>query len=130
MIQKRIKRTDQEWLDLIHECHTSGLTNKEWCEQQHIQCSNFYYHIRRLRKKACEIAENPASSCQEHQEIVAIDLSIPELFSEKNIPRQENNENRDKPVIRLAFPGFSMEILNGAAGEMIHDTIAALKQIC
>lgn len=31
MIQKRIRRTDQEWLDLIQECRTSGLTDKEWC---------------------------------------------------------------------------------------------------
>lgn len=130
MIQKRIKRTDQEWLDLIQECRTSGLTDKEWCEQQHIQRSNFYYHIRRLRKKACEIPDNPASSCQEHHEVVAIDFSIAEPFPEKNVSRQGGSENRDKPVIRLAFPGFSMEILNGAAGETIRDTIAALRQIC
>ena len=130
MIQKRIKRTDQEWLDLIQECRTSSLTDKEWCEQQHIQRSNFYYHIRRLRKKACEIPDNPAPSCQEHHEVVAIDFSIAEPFPEKNVSRQGGSENRNKPVIRLAFPGFSMEILNGAAGEMIHDTIAALKQIC
>ena len=37
MVQKRIRRTDQEWLDLIRECRTSGLTDKAWYEQQHIQ---------------------------------------------------------------------------------------------
>ena len=85
MVQKRIRRTDQEWLDLIQECRTSGLTDKAWCEQQHIQRSNFYYQIRRLRKKACEIPDNPVSSCQEHHEVVAIDFSIPESFPEKNV---------------------------------------------
>lgn len=83
MIQKRIRRTDQEWLNLIQECRTSGLTDKEWCEQHHIQCSNFYYHIRQLRKKACEIPDNPVSSSQEHHEVVAIDFSIEEPFPEK-----------------------------------------------
>ena len=87
MVQKRIRRTDQEWLDLIQECRTSGLTDKAWCEQQHIQRSNFYYQIRRLRKKACEIPDNPVSSCQEHHEVVAIDFSIPESFPEKNVLR-------------------------------------------
>lgn len=130
MIQKRIRCTVQEWLDLIQECRTSGLTSKEWCEQQHIQCSNFYYHIRRLRKKACEIPDNPVSSSQEHHEVVAIDFSIAELFPEKNIPRQESSKNSGNLVVRLAFPGFSMEILNGATGETIRNTIAALQQIC
>ncbi len=130
MVQKRIRRTDQEWLDLIQECRTSGLTDKEWCEQQHIQRSNFYYQIRRLRKKACEIPDNPISSSQEHHEVVAIDFSMPESFPEKNISKEGSNEIRDISAIRLVFPGFSVEIHNGAAGETIRNTIAALQQIC
>lgn len=130
MIQKRIRRTDQEWLNLIQECRTSGLTDKEWCEQHHIQCSNFYYHIRQLRKKACEIPDNPVSSSQEHHEVVAIDFSIEEPFPEKDVSGQESSENRGNPAIRLVFPGFSMEILNDADEETIRDTIAALQQIC
>ncbi|MEH2946425.1 hypothetical protein [Sporofaciens sp. JLR.KK001] len=33
MAQKRIKRTDQEWFDLIKDCKTSSLKVKIWCEQ-------------------------------------------------------------------------------------------------
>lgn len=127
---KTYKTTDQVWLDLIQKCRTSGLTDKEWCEQQHIQRSNFYYQIRRLRKKACEIPDNPISSCQEHHEVVAIDFSVPESLPEKNISRERANEMMDIPAIRLGFPGFSMEIRNGAAGETIRNAIAALQQIC
>lgn len=36
----------------------------------------------------------------------------------------------DIPAIRLVFPGFFMEIRNGAAGETIRNAIAALQQIC
>lgn len=88
MLQKRIRRTDQK-------CRTSGLTDKQWCEQQQIQRSNFYYQIRRLRKKACDVPDNPVSSCQEHHEVAAIDFSILEPFPEKNVSRKGNNENRD-----------------------------------
>ena len=38
MAQKRIKRTDQEWFDLIKDCKTSSLKVKIWCEQQEIVC--------------------------------------------------------------------------------------------
>ncbi len=33
MAQKRIKRTDQEWFDLIKDCKNSSLKVKIWCEQ-------------------------------------------------------------------------------------------------
>ena len=48
-------RTDQEWLELITACRTSGLNDKDWCEQNAIPISTFYNAIRRLRKRACEI---------------------------------------------------------------------------
>ena len=46
MVQRHPKRSDQEWMELIQECRTSGLTDKAWCERNHIQRSSLYYHIR------------------------------------------------------------------------------------
>ena len=66
------RRPDQEWLDLIQECRSSGMTDKAWCEMNHIQPSKFYYHIRRLRKKACDIPANSKSASLEHHEIVKL----------------------------------------------------------
>lgn len=56
-MKRHPRRSDEEWLNIIHECRTSGLPDKIWCEEHHIQPSKFYYHIRRLRAKACEITE-------------------------------------------------------------------------
>lgn len=55
--KKHPRRTDEEWMNLIQECRSSGLSDKCWCEEHHIHTSNFYYQIRRLRKMACEIPE-------------------------------------------------------------------------
>ena len=63
MVQRHPKRSDQEWMELIQECRTSGLTDKAWCERNHIQRSSLYYHIRRFRNMACEIPENPVLKC-------------------------------------------------------------------
>ena len=57
MTKRHPRRTDEEWMNLIQECRTSGLTDKEWCREHQIHSSNFYYHIRRLREMACEIPE-------------------------------------------------------------------------
>lgn len=72
MVQRHPKRSAQEWMALIQECHTSGLTDKAWCELNHIQRSSLYYHIRRFRSMACEIPDNPVSSCQEQHEVVVL----------------------------------------------------------
>ena len=47
----RSKRTSSnEQLRLITECHQSGLTNYEWCQQHNINLSTFYAWIYRLKQ--------------------------------------------------------------------------------
>ena len=33
----------KEWSKIIQDCYTSGLTQKEWCMQNHINEKSFYY---------------------------------------------------------------------------------------
>lgn len=52
MTQIRAKcRSQEEWLQLIQECRSSGLTDRTWCEQHGIMVSSFYNAVKRLRKK-------------------------------------------------------------------------------
>ena len=77
---------------------------------------------------ACEIPENPVSSCQEQHEVVAVDLSVP---AEREITEQPSNETvAYAPAIRVIYSGFSVEIQNTAASETIRNTITALRQLC
>lgn len=39
MVHRRPRRSDQEWLELIQQCRSSGLTDKQWCEQHNIHWS-------------------------------------------------------------------------------------------
>lgn len=55
MTKRHSRRTDEEWMNLIQECRTSGLTDKRWCQEHNIQPSNFYYHIPRKRVQKYEI---------------------------------------------------------------------------
>ena len=82
MIKRNPRRTDEEWLNLIQECRLSGLSDKYWCEQHHIHPSNFYYHIKRLRNKACDIPKAVGSPLSQKQEVV------PLSFWEPTIPPQ------------------------------------------
>ena len=47
----RSKRTfPGEQLRLITECHQSGLTDYEWCQQHNIKVSTFYSWVHRLKQ--------------------------------------------------------------------------------
>ena len=64
---------DEHWLNLITQCRASGLTDRQWCIENGIPVSTFYYHVRALRKKACEVPEAVDAVAQK-QEVVQIPL--------------------------------------------------------
>ena len=77
---------------------------------------------------ACEIPDNPMSSCPEQHDVVAIDFSGADTVAVgEQLP---DRTTVSAPAIRLVFSGFSVEIQNSAAYETIRNTIAALQQLC
>lgn len=55
MSSKRLHYSDEKWLNLIKKCQFSGFSDKELCMKHQISISTFYYHVKRLRNKACSI---------------------------------------------------------------------------
>ena len=53
----RIRRSNEEWMQLITSYRQSGLADREWCTANGIVVSSFYNAVVRLRKKACRIPE-------------------------------------------------------------------------
>ena len=69
------RRTEQEWFDLIVECRKSGLSDRAWCQQQGIAPNTFYYHVKQLRKRACDIPDSIADDTPNQiQEVVPIEI--------------------------------------------------------
>ena len=44
-------KKENHWLELIAQCRSSGLTGRQWCIENGIPVSTFYYHVRALSKK-------------------------------------------------------------------------------
>ena len=44
----------QKWLEIIHQCRGSGLSNQQWCEQNGVSLKSYYYWIAKIRKMAIE----------------------------------------------------------------------------
>lgn len=130
MAQHRIKRTDQEWLDLINLCRTSGMKVKTWCEQYGITVKALYYHTRQLRQKGYAIPYKQAAAIsQEKQEVVCLDISDPKFsgLSARPCPGMEGD---NEPALRIDFRGIHIGVSNHAAQDTIIHTFQALRELC
>lgn len=127
MAQKRIKRTDQEWFELIRDCKTSSLKVKIWCEQHGITAKALDYHSRRLRQKGYMIPQRNVKTVPcETRDIVCLD--IPQNIQADQMSSAPRTAN--VTVLQLDFQGVHMEISNGAAQETITNTLLALQSLC
>lgn len=130
MAQKRIKRTDQEWFDLIKDCKTSSLKVKTWCEQHGITEKAIDYHSRRLRRKGYTIPRKiPQAIPCEKQEVVCLDIPK-SLFSDQEEILSPDPFPAHAAALRIHFQGIPVEISNHAARETIENTLLALRSLC
>lgn len=127
-MKRHPRRSDEEWLNIIHECRTSGLPDKTWCEEHHIQPSKFYYHIRRLRAKACEITEREDTTPQK-QEVVPVSFTG-QGFCIPQAGTAGVEEFHTDMVITIRMNGIQLDISNRAARETIANTVSVLQRLC
>ena len=127
---KRKYRTDEEWLSLIQECRSSGLTDKQWCEAHQICPSNFYYQIRRFRNRACEIPESQSKTTltTQKQEVVQVTFEQSSV-SEPHKPFLSEDGNAEAAVL-VQINGFQVGITNAASESTIFHTLSALHRLC
>ena len=48
----------QEWMELIRERNSSGMTIREWCQSKGLSENQYYYWLRKIRKTACTALES------------------------------------------------------------------------
>ncbi len=113
---------DEHWLKLITQCRSSGLTDRQWCIENGIPVSTFYYHVRALRKKVCGIPEAVYAAAQK-QEIVQIPLWEMEQHTSDTVALH-------MPSICLEMQGIRIEIHEQAGADVIRNTLLALRQLC
>ena len=113
---------DEHWLNLIPQCRSSGLTDRQWCIKNGIPVSTFYYHVRTLRKKACEVPEAVDAVAQK-QEVVQIPLWEMEQHP-------SDTTALHTPSICLEMQGIRIEIHEQAGADVIRNTLLALRQLC
>ena len=126
--------SEQEWISLIQECRTSGLADKDWCDQHHISHSTFYHHIKKLRDKACQLPEHTRKLPAPAQQVVELQLIEEDPTSSLTAATGETTEgafdNDELPIITVHVGIVCIDITNKAAEDTIRHTLKALPFLC
>lgn len=127
---KQLSENELYWYNLIQECRTSGMSDAQWLKENNIKSPTFYYHVKKLRNKACEIPENPCTMRQpEVHEVVPVYLnditatSTPAINNQNDIHKNYSTD----AAIRLQIHDIFVEITNTATQDTIQNTLAALQ---
>ena len=134
---QNLSKTDLKWLDIIQECRTSGKSDNQWLEEHNIKPPTFYYHVKKLLQKACEIPGQKQVRKDDVQEVVPLvveesaPIIAPRVTSE-SLASDHNTSNvvNDAIAIRLTLQGIGVEIANNATQEVIQNTLVALRFLC
>ena len=133
------KRLDSDRaFQLIMECRSSGLSDRQWCLDQGIPLSTFYAWLKKLRNQACcEIPESSIrndnrSSLPSPQDVVQVKI-IPDSTPVINsVPAKTSDEtNIEESSITIHMAGIQVGIKNSADPHLLADTLKILRMfIC
>lgn len=117
------KFTDEQWLDIFQQCKTSGISDLQWCRQNHIAPSTFYYRLNKLRKESSEHTVAAKDMLPEYHEVVP--LIVCDEDTSSNHP-----EVSASPSIRISLGDIRLDVFRDADRTLIAETLMAVKSIC
>ena len=104
----------KQWVNIIQDCKTSGMTAVAWCSKNNVSIKSYYYWLRKLRSTACRQGSLP--SAQEMKQIVPLSL--------------DRTASSSSAAITVHMASVSVDIGNRASKETIQAVLEALKAIC
>ena len=123
---KRIRRTDDEWMDLIRECKSSGLSDQVWLRQKQIPASSYY---KKYRELCGEVEENTPLPVKHLTEIPESHEIVQVTLGEESNSLSVSHK-KPEPAIVLRAGAYTVEVLNTAGADIIRNTLLALGQLC
>ena len=113
----------QQWLEIIHLCRESGLSNEQWCTENRISLKSYYYWLAKIRKLAIENVprkERPGTLLQSGPETIREQTVFAQLPDLQDVGKHSG--------ITLHFHDFVLEIPPDTPETLINSVLAAVSK--
>ena len=116
--------------ELVMQCRKSGLSDRQWCLDNDIVLSTFYYWVRRLRQHACyDLPETECSgrnvSATERQDVVCVNIQPDPVRETAGIPAVSILEAAN---IFLQYGGVSIALSNNFEEQTLKRVLLTLRE--
>lgn len=110
----------REWSQMVKQCQESGMTVNEWCKQNDLKPTCYYYRLAQLRKEILNQNKLMPSTSQESSTptLVKVDVSPAEAI--RNAPTEQ--------FFRLQYKSAILDIPVGTGAEDIAEVLKAMGQ--
>ena len=130
MVMKHIRRTNEEWMELITKCRCSGLSDDRWCREHGIPVSTFYRHVKILRQKACDVPIPVKGNIPQKQEVVPVQVTDIQELDRMGNSFSMSGSRIQEPAIRIHLGSAYIDIMNHADATLLSAAVMALKPLC
>ena len=126
------KRLDYDKIyELVMQCRKSGLSDRQWCLDNDIVPSTFYYWVRKLRQRACyDLPETECSarnvSSAEKQDVVCVNIQPDPVRETAGIPTVSIPEAAN---IFLQYGGVSIALSNDFEEQTLKRVLLTLREM-
>lgn len=107
------------WAQLIHECKNSGLSAKEWMQQNGIRKNQFYYWQRQLRAQALQTLPEKPSATGPTQTLVEVTPS--------NSVSPKESKAFDDPVLSIRIADAVIEVRKDISADLLHTVLQEIR---
>lgn len=122
-----------QWADLIRKANESPLGRKEWCKQNSISESSFYYWQRRIRHYALSkmMSGKQEADVQEIQKLPEDTKSYYEInLSEVTAADTMSSMHKiSKGSISIRYGDFSIDVCEGFSDDLLSSVIRVLAHV-
>lgn len=127
MVRNYTRYTEEEKMELITRCRQSGLSDYEWCRENNINSSTFYYWIKKLRIEAYKPELLSVTKEARKQEVVKVDIVPEQELISPPAARNVITEDDTTSSIELILNGCTLKIHNNVNPALLAHAINIIR---
>ena len=113
------------WVGIISERNASGLSIKDWCRQNNVKETSYYYWLKKIRHS---IVESLESEDQKDEGTFVPMLSQPKTTELNHVNNDKTSSTPHKEVI-IKLGEITIEFGNQTSQELILNVLRALRNV-
>ena len=115
-----------KWAGIISERNASGLSIKDWCRQNNVKQTSYYYWLKKIRHS---IAESLDPEDQKDDEVTFVPMLSQTKTNELSHVNNDKMSSVPQPEVIIKLGEITMEFGNQTSHELVLKVLKVLRNV-